>query len=53
LSWCLASLKTVDTYITRARTKYANAGRPARTKSELVSRALDDGIITLAELNNS
>jgi DNA-binding NarL/FixJ family response regulator len=46
------TVKTVDTYIARVRVKYANAGRPARTKSELVSRALDDGIITLAELNN-
>ncbi len=45
------TLKTVDTYIARAPVKYANAGRPARTKSELVSRALDDGLITLAELN--
>jgi DNA-binding NarL/FixJ family response regulator len=47
------TVKTVDTYITRVRVKYANAGRAARTKSELVSRALDDGIITLAELNKS
>jgi DNA-binding NarL/FixJ family response regulator len=47
------TIKTVDTYIARVRAKYANAGRPARTKSELVSRALDDGIITLAELNKS
>jgi DNA-binding NarL/FixJ family response regulator len=45
------TVKTVDTYIARVRAKYANVGRPARTKSELVSRALDDGIITLAELN--
>jgi len=45
------TVKTVDTYITRARVKYANVGRAARTKSELVGRALDDGIITLAELN--
>lgn len=43
--------KTVDTYITRVRVKYANVGRSAGTKSELVSRALDDGLITLAELN--
>jgi DNA-binding NarL/FixJ family response regulator len=43
--------KTVDTYIARVRVKYASVGRAARTKSELVSRALDDGIITLAELN--
>jgi DNA-binding NarL/FixJ family response regulator len=47
------TVKTVDTYIARVRVKYANVGRPARTKSELVSRALDDGIITLAELNKS
>jgi DNA-binding CsgD family transcriptional regulator len=47
------TVKTVDTYITRVRVKYANAGRAARTKSELVSRALGDGIITLAELNNT
>jgi DNA-binding NarL/FixJ family response regulator len=47
------TVKTVDTYIARVRVKYANVGRPARTKSELVSRALDDGIITLAELNGS
>jgi DNA-binding NarL/FixJ family response regulator len=46
------TVKTVDTYITRVRAKYANVGRPARTKSELVSRALEDGIMTLAELNN-
>jgi DNA-binding NarL/FixJ family response regulator len=45
------TVKTVDTYIARVRVKYANVGRAARTKSELVSRALDDGLITLAELN--
>ncbi|WP_431932884.1 LuxR C-terminal-related transcriptional regulator [Nonomuraea jabiensis] len=28
--------KTVDTYIARVRMKYANVGRAARTKSELV-----------------
>jgi DNA-binding NarL/FixJ family response regulator len=42
--------KTVDTYIARVRVKYANVGRAARTKSELLSRALDDGFITVAEL---
>ncbi|OLT00937.1 LuxR family transcriptional regulator [Pseudonocardia sp. CNS-004] len=47
------TVKTVDTYIARVRVKYADVGRAARTKSELVSRALDDGIITLAELNGS
>lgn len=45
------TVKTVDTYIGRVRMKYADVGREARTKSDLVSRALDDGIITLAELN--
>jgi hypothetical protein len=33
--------------------KYANVGRAARTKSELVTRALDDGVITLAELSQA
>jgi DNA-binding NarL/FixJ family response regulator len=47
------TVKTVDTYIARVRVKYANVGRAARTKSELVSRALDDGLITLSELNGS
>ncbi|WP_158842533.1 response regulator [Saccharothrix deserti] len=47
------TVKTVDTHIARVRVKYANAGRTARTKSELVSRALDDGLITLAELNQT
>jgi DNA-binding NarL/FixJ family response regulator len=45
------TVKTVDTHIARVRAKYANVGRAARTKSELVSRALDDGVITLGELN--
>jgi DNA-binding NarL/FixJ family response regulator len=45
--------KTVDTYIARVRVKYAAVGRAARTKSALVSRALEDGIITLAELNDA
>ncbi|ONI91602.1 LuxR family transcriptional regulator [Saccharothrix sp. ALI-22-I] len=47
------TVKTVDTYITRARVKYANVGRAARTKSDLVTRALDDGVITLTELNQA
>ncbi|ASR35212.1 LuxR family transcriptional regulator [Prauserella marina] len=45
--------KTVDTHIGRVRVKYANVGRTASTKSDLVTRALDDGVITLAELNQS
>ncbi|MEV1118750.1 response regulator transcription factor [Actinosynnema sp. NPDC049800] len=47
------TVKTVDTHIARVRVKYANVGRAARTKSELVSRALDDGLVTLAELNRT
>ncbi|MCC8245555.1 response regulator transcription factor [Saccharothrix luteola] len=44
------SVKTVDTYIQRVRAKYANAGRHAPTKSDLVTRVLDDGFISIAEL---
>jgi DNA-binding NarL/FixJ family response regulator len=44
--------KTVDTYIARVRVKYANVGRAAPTKSELLSRALDDGLITVTELGD-
>jgi DNA-binding NarL/FixJ family response regulator len=47
------SVKTVDTYIERVRIRYASAGRPAPTKSDLVARALEDKLITLAELNES
>jgi DNA-binding NarL/FixJ family response regulator len=47
------TVKTVDTHIARVRVKYANVGRAARTKSELVTRALDDGVITLAELTET
>lgn len=42
--------KTVDTYIQRVRVKYAAVGRPAPTKSALVQRALEDGLVTLADL---
>ncbi|MER5268371.1 response regulator transcription factor [Actinosynnema sp. NPDC002837] len=44
------SVKTVDTYIQRVRVKYANAGRLAPTKSDLMTRALDDGLVTIGEL---
>lgn len=44
------SVKTVETHIARVRVKYANAGRPASTKSELMTRALDDGLISIEEL---
>jgi DNA-binding NarL/FixJ family response regulator len=44
------SAKTVDTHISRVRVKYANVGRAAPTKTDLVTRALDDGLVTVAEL---
>jgi DNA-binding NarL/FixJ family response regulator len=47
------SVKTVDTHIERVRIKYANAGRAAPTKSDLVTRALHDGLIALAELGEA
>ena len=46
------SPKTVNGYIERVRVTYAAAGRPAPTKSILVQRALEDGLITLAELGS-
>ncbi|MBE1489270.1 response regulator transcription factor [Plantactinospora soyae] len=46
------TVKTVETHIERVRAKYADVGRPARTKSELVARALDDGVISLTELRD-
>lgn len=42
------SPKTVETYIERARVKYAMVGRPASTKAALVERAHQDGIIDLS-----
>jgi DNA-binding NarL/FixJ family response regulator len=44
---------TIESYIDRVRIRYANAGRPAPTKAALVTRALDDGIITLNELREA
>ncbi|GLW89592.1 DNA-binding response regulator [Actinokineospora globicatena] len=44
------SPKTIETYLDRVRTKYACVGRQAPTKSALVARALEDGWITLDEL---
>lgn len=44
------SPRTVDTYIERVRVKYAAVGRDAPTKSALVARALEDGLVTLEEL---
>jgi DNA-binding NarL/FixJ family response regulator len=47
------SAKTVETYIARVRVKYANVGRTAPTKSDLMTRALDDGLVTVAELTET
>ncbi|WP_308203924.1 response regulator [Goodfellowiella coeruleoviolacea] len=44
------SVKTVETYIERVRIKYANAGRPARTKAALLERAIQDGLVHPDEL---
>ncbi|HHX85903.1 MAG TPA: LuxR family transcriptional regulator [Actinomycetales bacterium] len=40
---------TVTTYITRVRSKYLAAGRPARSKSRLLAHALRDGWIRLED----
>ncbi|WP_175412554.1 response regulator transcription factor [Streptomyces sp. TRM64462] len=44
------SVRTVNTYLDRVRIKYANAGRPATTKANLVARAVQDGLVSLDEL---
>ncbi|QEN11960.1 response regulator transcription factor [Mycolicibacterium sp. ELW1] len=41
---------TVRTHLQRARAKYAAAGRPAPTKSALLARAVEDGILSLKDL---
>lgn len=41
---------TVRTHLQRARAKYAAAGRPAPTKSALLARAIEDGILSLKDL---
>jgi DNA-binding NarL/FixJ family response regulator len=42
---------TVRTHLQRARAKYANVGRPAPTKSALLARAIEDGILSLNDLS--
>lgn len=44
------SVRTVNSYIDRARIRYANAGRPAPTKAALVARAVQDGLVRLEDL---
>jgi DNA-binding NarL/FixJ family response regulator len=41
---------TVATHVQRARAKYAAVGRPAPTKTALIARALEDGLLTVDEL---
>lgn len=44
---------TVRTHLQRVRAKYAGAGRPAPTKSALLARAIEDGIIGLSDLGSN
>lgn len=41
---------TVRTYLQRVRAKYAAVGRPAPTKSALMARAIQDGILVVDDL---
>lgn len=41
---------TVRTHLQRARAKYSGVGRPAPTKSALLARAIEDGILSLNDL---
>ena len=41
---------TVRQYIQRARIKYANAGRPAPTRTQLLARAIQDGLISASDV---
>jgi len=42
---------TVRQYIQRARIKYANAGRPAPTRTQLLARAIQDSLISAEDVN--
>lgn len=44
---------TVRTHLQRVRAKYAGVGRPAPTKSALLARAIEDGIIGLGDLGSN
>lgn len=39
------SVHTVDIYIRRARVKYAQVGRSAPTKADMLARAIEDGLV--------
>ena len=44
------SVHTVNQYINRARVKYAKAGRPGPTKAALLARAIEDALISPADV---
>jgi DNA-binding NarL/FixJ family response regulator len=44
------SVETVNVYLSRIRRKYADAGRPAPTKTDLYKRALEDGWLPIPRL---
>lgn len=44
------SIETVNAYLSRIRRKYADAGRPAPTKTDLYKRALEDGWLPIPRL---
>lgn len=44
------TVHTVNTYLDRVRRKYANVGRPASTKADLVARAIQDGLVVAEDL---
>ena len=44
---------TVNDYLARIRTKYADAGRPARTKTELYKRAIEDGLLPVPKRDDT
>ena len=46
------SEQTVNDYLGRIRQKYADAGRPAPTKTDLYKRAVEDGWLPVPEHNN-
>lgn len=46
------SVKTLDTYILRARVRYEALGRSAPSQSALICRAVEDGIITWDEVRD-
>lgn len=41
---------TVRTHVERVRAKYAAIGRPAATKTELLIRAIQDGLLPMDEI---